>query len=80
MREDFCGQSRHVIYAAVRLRGVQVMISPAGTFIRTRNTKGILTRETGDGLAWTQRHTWKCRDTVDIIIDFVRHQAAVLDI
>lgn len=80
MREDFGGQSRHVIYAAVCLRSVPMMISTADPFLSTRDTKGVLTGEASGGLARAQRHTWKCRDTVDIVIDFVRHRAAVLDI
>lgn len=79
MREDFGGQSRHVIYAAVRLRRVP-MISTTGPFLRTRDTKGVLTGEAGGGLAQAQRHTRKCRNTVDIVIDFIRHRAAVLAI
>lgn len=77
MREDFRSQSRHVIDATVRLRRVPFMTSNAGSLLMSRGTvdlsnlDDILTREAGGGLPWAQRHTWKCRDTVYIVINFI---------
>lgn len=78
MREDFRSQGRHVIDATVWLRRVPVMTSTADSFLRSRDTidlsnvGGVLTREAGGGLARAQRHTWKCRDTVYVVISFIR--------
>lgn len=68
MREDFNGQSRHVIDAAVGLRGVSVMISAAGLFLRSRDATDL--SDLGNIL--TQRNTWKGGHTVDFIINFIR--------
>lgn len=78
MREDFRSQSRHVIDATVGLRRVPVMTSTAGSFLMSRDTVdlsnlgGILAREAGGGLPWAQWQTWKRRNTVYVVIDFIR--------
>lgn len=78
MREDFGSQGRHVIDATVWLRSVLIMTSATGSFLRSRDTTGlsnlagILSREADGGLSWAQRHTWKCRNAVYIVINFVR--------
>ena len=78
MREDFDGQGRHVIDAAVGLGGVSFMIPAAGSFLRDRDTidlshhHDVLTTETDGGLSWSQRQTRKRRDTVNFIVTFVR--------
>ena len=78
MWEDFNGQSRHVVDATVRFRGVAFMIATAGSFLRSRDTVDfsnlgyILAREASGRLSWPQRYTWKCGDTVDFIINFIR--------
>lgn len=78
MGEDFDSQSRHVIDAAVGLRGVPVMTSAAGSFLGSGDTIDlsnlghILGKEAGGGLSWAQRHPWKRGDAVYVVINFIR--------
>lgn len=78
MGEDFDSQSRHVIDAAVGLRGVPVTTSAAGSFLRSgdtidlSNVGRILSKEAVGGFSWAQRHTWKCGDTVYVVINFIK--------
>lgn len=73
MREDFSSQRRHVVDAAVWLRRVPVKTSTAGSFLRSGDTIDLSNVLDGDvGLPWAQRHTWKCRNAVYIVINFIR--------
>lgn len=74
MREDFDSQSRHVIDAAVWLRGISAADSfpRSGDTIDLSNLGCILPWEASGGLPCAQRDTWKCRDTVHIVINFIR--------
>lgn len=73
MWEDFHSQSRHVIDATVRLRGVPAADSLArsGDTIDLSNLGRILPREAGGGLPGAQRDTRQCRDAVHIIVDAI---------
>lgn len=78
MRKNFNGQSRHVIDATVGLRLAVIIVSTAGSLLRSRNTRNLpnlrnfLPTEAAGGLSRSQRDTWKCRDTVDFILSFIR--------
>lgn len=76
MGKDFDGQSRHVVDAAVRR--VVAAISAAGPLLRSGDVadlsdlRGFLLREAAGGLSRSQRNSWESRDTVDLLINFIR--------
>lgn len=71
MRKDFDSQSRHVIDATVRLVDTGSLPRSRDT-IDLSNLGHVLPREASGGLAWAQRDTWKRRDTVHIVVNFIR--------
>lgn len=76
MGKDFYVQSRHVVDATIGLGGDSLGISAAGSFIRSRYATDLSNLSkvfhTEAGLCWPQRHAWKCWDTVDFILNFIR--------
>lgn len=71
MREDFNSQSRHVIDATVGLFNANLLPRSRDT-IDFSNLGCILPREASGGLVWAQRNTGKRRDTVHIVVNFIR--------